>query len=96
MITLTIIGLSLKGLALLGLISTLILSGCEKQTGQCSICTVETMLNGSVLTTQTVEQTAREAKASGNCTSSQDEFRQGLVDEVTAQGLEANVTCKYE
>jgi len=96
MITLTILGLSIKGLALIGLISTLILAGCKKEAGQCSICTVETMYNGSVLTTQTVEQTAREAKASGNCTSSQEEFKQGLVDEVSAQGLDANVTCRYE
>lgn len=77
-------------------VASILIYGCEKQTGQCSICTVETMYNGSVLTTQTIEQTAREAKASGNCTSSQEEFRQSLIDEVNAQGLDANVECKYE
>ncbi len=77
-------------------VASILIYGCEKQTGQCSICTVETKYNGSVLTTQTVEQTAREAKASGNCTSSQEEFRQSLIDEVNAQGLDANVECKYE
>jgi hypothetical protein len=97
MITLTRIGIGLKGLLALGVLSTLLLAACSKEkTGQCSVCTVETSYNGAVLSTQTVEQTQRESKASGNCTSTQEEFKQGLYDEIAAQGLDANVTCEYE
>lgn len=99
MITLAVIGLSIKFALVLIMIGTaaMALVGCSKEnTGQCSVCTVETTYNGAILSTQTVEQTQREAKASGNCTSTQDEFKQGLYDEITAQGLNANVTCEYE
>lgn len=98
MITLTIIGLGLKAVFVLALIFTALaaLIGCSKETGQCSVCTVETIYNGSVLHTSTIEQTEREAKASGNCTSTQDEFKQSLEKEVSDQGLDANVTCKYQ
>jgi len=85
-----------KKSGLVGIILALILVSCGKEQGQCSVCTVETKYNGTIISTSTISQKDREAKSSGNCTSTKEEFKQGLIDEVTAQGLDASVICEFE
>lgn len=68
MITLTILGLSIKGLALIGLISTLLLAACAKK-NQCNTCTVVTTNSVSGESTKIYNQSD-----DGDCEMSLEEY----------------------
>ncbi len=70
-------------------VAVLLLASCDKDKGQCSVCTVADPSGITV----SISQSARESKSQGNCTSTQAEFKQGLEDQ-SATG--AVVTCVYE
>ena len=78
MITLAVIGISIKVALVLCIAFTgaMTLIGCNKDKGQCSICTEDTMYNGVVIHSATYEQTARTGDVSGSCQMSQEEFKQ--------------------
>ena len=87
----------MKAIKLLLLIAVFALSACDKEpTGQCSICEVETIIDGVSLSTD-MEQTARQGEASGACTLSQGEYRQLLVAEQTElDSVYTDIGINYE